>query len=292
MGTWTSVELDVLREGYPTRGLEWCATALGRTVRAVAGKVSQLGLKQDRSSAFFKEWQARAAAGKVGKKRPAQADVMRRLHADGKLTPTDAQKQKLSAIARARPHNPRFTTAGMTWPPDVLARVGAGVRQAQKRITADEWQARNVKAAKTRVANGTKLGAFNRGSASWKCGWRTVGGQRVFFRSRWEVNYAGYLQMLLERGVVTRWEHEPETFWFEGVKRGAVSYLPDFRVTYPDGHIEFHEVKGWFDARSKTKVRRMAKYHPTVVLRVIDAQAYRRLQSNCGSLPWWEKKDA
>jgi len=287
MATWEQPELDLLRRFYPTHGLAWTAAALGRTARAVAGKASQLGLKQDRSGAFFQEWQARSAAGKLGCKRPDRVESMRAL---GSRPKTAEQRAKLSAAKKGR--KPQCSTAGMTFSPEVRARVGAGVRMAQKRMTADEWQARNAKSAKTRALNGTKLGAFNRGSASWKCGWRTVGGQRVFFRSRWEVNYAGYLQMLLDRGVITRWEHEPQTFWFEGVKRGAVSYLPDFRVTYPDGRSEFHEVKGWFDARSKTKVRRMAKYHPTVVLRVIDAKAYRRLQSDYGTLPWWEKESS
>lgn len=156
-------------------------------------------------------------------------------------------------------------------------------------MTADEWRALHVKGQRTRVANGTKAGAFNRGKASWKSGWREVGGQRAFFRSRWEVNYASVLQWRLERGSVSRWEHEPETFWFEGVKRGCVSYLPDFRVTLPDGRIEYHEVKGWFDARSRTQVKRMAKYHPMVTLRVIDSKSYKVLQREFGSFMWWER---
>lgn len=103
-----------------------------------------------------------------------------------------------------------------------------------------------------------------------KSGWRTVGGTRFYARSRWEANYARYLQFLKDKGLIRSWEHEPETFWFEGIRRGVCSYLPDFRITEQDGSQTYHEVKGWMDAKSKTKLKRMAKYHPTVKLRVID----------------------
>jgi hypothetical protein len=32
---------------------------------------------------------------------------------------------------------------------------------------------------------------------------------------------------------------------------------------------EYVEVKGYMDAKSKTKIKRMAKYHPSVRLRVV-----------------------
>lgn len=125
--------------------------------------------------------------------------------------------------------------------------------------------------------------------ATWKCGWREVGGQRCYFRSRWEANYARYLQFLLEKNQITKWEHEPETFWFEKIKRGCRSYLPDFRVTEPNGSIVYHEVKGWMDDRSKTKIKRMGIYHPTVRLIVIDAKPYKEIQKKLSSLlPGWE----
>lgn len=119
--------------------------------------------------------------------------------------------------------------------------------------------------------------------------WRVVGGQRAFFRSRWEANYARWLELLRASGKITRWEHEPETFWFEGIRRGTCSYLPDFRVTRPDGSVEFHEVKGRMTSRSRTAIARMAKYHPTVRLLVIDEHQYRRLARDVrGLVPGWE----
>jgi hypothetical protein len=110
-----------------------------------------------------------------------------------------------------------------------------------------------------------------------KSKWVKLGGKRFYARSSWEANYAHYLQFLKASGSIKDWEHEPETFWFNGIKRGTVSYLPDFRVTNLDGSIEYVEIKGWMDSKSKTKVKRMAKYHPKVKLIVIDSAAYKAL---------------
>lgn len=121
-----------------------------------------------------------------------------------------------------------------------------------------------------------------------KSGWLEIGGKRFYARSTWEGNYARYLQFQKEHRLIKEWLHEPETFWFDGIKRGVCSYLPDFKVTKLDESIEFHEVKGWMDPRSITKIKRMAKYHPTIALRVIDAKAYKVLAKQLKNIiPGW-----
>jgi hypothetical protein len=126
---------------------------------------------------------------------------------------------------------------------------------------------------------------------SWKAAWHEIGGQRKYYRSNWEANYAYYLQWLKEGNHIADWKHEPKAFWFEGVKRGTVSYLPDFWVLENDDRDSFHEVKGWMDARSKTKIARMAKYYPNVTLVVIDSKAYRELRKKVsGLVPGWSDK--
>lgn len=45
-----------------------------------------------------------------------------------------------------------------------------------------------------------------------------------------------------------------------------------------NGSIVFHEVKGWMDDRSKTKIKRMAIYHPHIKLIVIEAKAYNSIK--------------
>lgn len=108
------------------------------------------------------------------------------------------------------------------------------------------------------------------GKAIWKQEWAEIGGKRNFYRSRWEYRYALYLELMKKNGYVTEWEHEPTTFWFDKIKRGTNNYKPDFMVTFPSGKQEYFEVKGFMDQKSRTKIKRMAKYHPDVVLRVID----------------------
>lgn len=120
-------------------------------------------------------------------------------------------------------------------------------------------------------------------------GWREIGGKRNYYRSRWEANYARYLEWLRERGEIESWEHEPKTFWFEAIKRGVRSYLPDFRVVTKSGSVEYHEVKGRMDQRSRTKISRMAKYHPGVSLLVIGKRSYLELHARLGRVvPGWE----
>jgi len=92
---WSNDEIEFLRANYPQRGKTWCATQLGTGEGPIRYMASKLGLKQDRNSEFFKNWQERAATSKIGKKRPDQALVMKKLQADGKLIKSDAQKRPL-----------------------------------------------------------------------------------------------------------------------------------------------------------------------------------------------------
>lgn len=109
-----------------------------------------------------------------------------------------------------------------------------------------------------------------------------------YFRSRMERNYARYLNLLQDNGQIKGWRYEPTTFWFRGIQRGTVSYKPDFEVTMPDGSVEFHETKGWLDDKSRVKLRRMAKYHPTVKIVLIDTDTMRGIASWARLIPGWE----
>jgi hypothetical protein len=119
-------------------------------------------------------------------------------------------------------------------------------------------------------------------------GWRVIGGQRIFFRSQWEYRYAVYLESLKQRGLLADWKHEPKTFLFEKIRRGTVSYKPDFQVFDKDGSHHWVEVKGYYDSKSLTKISRFRKYFPEETLRVIDSRWFRKnaramkiLEQNC-----------
>lgn len=129
---------------------------------------------------------------------------------------------------------------------------------------------------------------MNKPQGKLKSGWREIGGARKYYRSGWEANYACYLEWLKQLGKIKDWAHEPKVFWFEGLRRGCLSYLPDFLVVENDGQEAYHEVKGWMDGKSKTKIKRMAKYHPAVKLVVIDQKAYREINMKLSAIiPGW-----
>lgn len=113
----------------------------------------------------------------------------------------------------------------------------------------------------------------------------------IYVRSSWESNYARILNLWQRMKIVERWDYEPETFWFDGIRRGTVSYKPDFRVVYRgDPRLEYVEIKGRVMAIDHTKWKRMAKYHPNVKLVIIGAKEYRELASKWASaIPNWER---
>lgn len=122
---------------------------------------------------------------------------------------------------------------------------------------------------------------------------RARGGRRAdlddrYFRSSWEANYARWLNFLVANGVVASWEYEPRTFTFP-VKRGTMSYTPDFLVVLSDGTSAWHEVKGWLTQQGATALKRFAKFYPDETLVMIDAPVYQSIAEQARSLiPTWE----
>lgn len=110
----------------------------------------------------------------------------------------------------------------------------------------------------------------------------------IYVRSGWEANYARYLNLLKSYGGIQSWEYEPETFWFEGIKRGSRGYCPDFKVTGKDGNIIYHEVKGYMQERDKTKMKRMEKYHPNIKIILIREREMNEIKKKVGRLIQWE----
>lgn len=125
---------------------------------------------------------------------------------------------------------------------------------------------------------------------------RSKGGKRedlggVYFRSSYEANYARYLNYLIANGDdIEKWEYEADTFEFEKIRKGVRFYTPDFKVTFGDGHIEYHEVKGWDYPRGKTARKRMQKYYPHIKLLLVERDFFRavRAQGFHRLIPNWE----
>jgi len=110
---------------------------------------------------------------------------------------------------------------------------------------------------KSRNAIKRKLMEFDGKPLPQKMSKRSIIGKRKdlgqFFRSAWEANCAR-----VWNAEGKKWEYEPRVFVFPGVKRGTVSYCPDFRLAGD----EWVEIKGLLDGRGRTAIRRFKKHYP------------------------------
>lgn len=269
-GLWTKDEIELLKISYssPT-GVDVAdlATALKRTYASVALKASRMGFSSERGKQIRTE--KHICAYSKAQKKLAQNPkiVLKRARAV-----SDAFKKNGHPKGMLGKHHSQAAK-------DAISKFHSGRVLPRKQV---------LKAIKTRIK---KFGSLspNKQRGTWKAEWVEINGIKFFARSRWEANYAHYLEWLRIKGIIAKWEHEPETFWFDKIKRGVVSYLPDFRVTMPNGVIEYHEVKGWMDSRSKTKIKRMKIYHPAVHLEVIDSKRYKALERQMKSIvPNWK----
>ena len=132
--------------------------------------------------------------------------------------------------------------------------------------------------------------AIKRGGpvGGWKAGKRADLGDKRY-RSAWEANYARYLNWLKATGNIHHWEFEPDTFWFMQIKRGVRSYLPDFKVwESPTATPYYVEVKGWWDPKSLTKLKRMKKYYPDIRVDIVSRKEYNAIKRWSRLIPNWE----
>lgn len=322
----TVQQKEELKNLYPQKGKFWCAAHFGVSEAVIRQAASSLRLRQDRTSDFFKDWQTRAAKSKIGKKRPEHSSRIKELwiinrekmmraatlrglknrkrivkncvicdkpfeiiqsntHQKSCLSPI-CKRQATVSIWKRNPH-PRGALglqhtketreilskkSKRAWADPKYILKSKEYRQAasdrfQKRI--HEWRKKNPGKWTSPYTNTTK-------------GWREIEGKKYFFKSRWEMNAARLLSFQKRE-----WEYEPKTFWFEKIKRGVRSYTPDFFLPKENIYIE---VKGWMDTKSKTKLKRMAKYYPNTKIELWDEDFFRALKrQGIGKLvPGWE----
>lgn len=115
-----------------------------------------------------------------------------------------------------------------------------------------------------------------------------ISGKPYHFKSKAEHRFALYLEFLRQHQQIASWDYEPKTFWFDGIKRGCVSYKPDFLSLELNGKINWYEVKGYMDKRSQTKIKRFRSYFPEETLIVIDSKWFGRNSKKLkGLIPGW-----
>lgn len=265
---------------------------MGLTDGQVRGRASVLQIKAMGASTAWSDGVAKRAKTVTGRKRPEHSKRMKELKAAGvvlnhEVTPELRKKISDSAKKRIAENGHPKGYLGHRHTDASKFEISKKSTAAWARKTEEEIADFVMKGIKTRSINGAI--ARHRPETTWKAGWREIGGTRKYYRSRWEANYGMYLEWLKSNGQISDWLHEPVTFWFEGIKRGCVSYLPDFWVLENNGGEAYHEVKGWMDSRSRTKIDRMARYHPDVILIVIGKNEYREIEKKLSKLiDGWE----
>lgn len=162
--------------------------------------------------------------------------------------------QSMSEIAKRRIKengHPRGML-GKTHTAEMKERMRSISKARANAMTQEQWDERTIKSNQTRKNNGTKSNSTQNPFS------RTVSGKRkdlnCFFRSKTEANYARFLNY-----IGLEWVYEPKTFFFDEIKRGTISYTPDFYCPNTD---KWYEVKGWMDGPSITRLKRFKKYHP------------------------------
>lgn len=96
----------------------------------------------------------------------------------------------------------------------------------------------------------------------------------ITFDSAKEANRYGELKLLKRSGIISNFELQPQfPYWVcygliftERISIGEVlthqrKYIADFKVIYPDGHIEIEDVKGFRTAEYKRKKKIIEKLY-------------------------------
>lgn len=318
-GPWTEAELSILREGYVSDlSAAEIAALTGRSTSAVRNKAYQIKItKRDNDWTPEEIALLRAAyeavtlspdigltelSRKLGRDRAnvcrkarglGLTDNSRKSVAERKdrrkfKTPEELREFQSARAKRAIQTNghPRGM-AGKKHTQETKDAISKASKALWDGMTPAQKFDQVTRQQRTMAANNNRNAGRSRGS--WKAGWREIGGKRNYYRSRWEANYARYLEWLKERDEIRDWQHEPETFWFDAIKRGVRSYKPDFRVWEIDGSTPLYEIKGWMCARSKTTLKRMAKYHPEERVIVVREKEYNAVARKVGTLiEGWE----
>lgn len=277
---WTKIQLDCLRVCYKDTTHQEIGRLLGKTRNAVRGKAWELKLRKKALPYSEEEMQIirtlygkniplTQIANKLNRPRTCvchMAGVMGLTDMNRQRQLSDEQRQEMSNRTREwlRKHgHPRGYREIRTCP---MCSRFFEVKHSLKQ-----------ECCSCSCATRKRMKGMNMFSRS-KIGKRKdLNGQ--FFRSNYEANYARLLNFFIENGSdITRWEYEPDTFEFKNIKRGTRFYTPDFKVFFNDGHIEYHEVKGWDYPKGITARKRFARNFPHLKLMLIDGDYFKAIK--------------
>jgi hypothetical protein len=303
---WSEAEHEKLVALLPTRSHSEIANELGRTTHAIRQRAHQHGLV-DTSDNWTAEQEAilRLAYADVGgpvdltgvaaRLGRHKTNVSRKARELGLGTSSGRRKSAAHAEAIRERSKANFGPSHPIWAhgkgeclsEETKAKIGAGSRRTWARLCQSpvKLEARNQKLSDALKGRPRTENAYSRGKQGKRA---DLAGR--YFRSAWEANYARHLNALIARGEVRAWDYECRTFEFAHIKRGTRTYMPDFMVTFPDGRVEWHEVKGWMDPKSKTRIARFGRCFPEETLVIVGAAWFKAAERDglAEQLPEWE----
>lgn len=313
---WTVEENEFLKCNRANMTLDDLAQRLGRTVKAVKNKCYRMGLvvKEDRWTPIEIQLLKKTyeAAGENGVLNLAElskllnrdkANVCRKAKEIGLIT-----NKNRSVVENKKVIKPKFTTTeernkansenakrwiknqghprgmkGKHHSPEYCKQISKRMIKSWADMTPEDLEKRRIKQINTRIKNGTLNASMNRENPYS----RANGGKRedlnnTYFRSSWEANMARYFNF-----AKIEWEYEPKCFIFPNIRRGNVSYTPDFYLPETDTWIE---VKGWMDTKSITKLKRFEKNFPEEFkkLEIIGPNEYKEFAKWKRLISGWE----
>jgi hypothetical protein len=293
---WEEKEIIFLKDNYPSKGKEYCSLKLNRTLASIRAKASRLRLSFDQNSEFSKDFHKRAGLRRRGDKncffgKKHSQETISIIIEKNKNIFKDHQRRADTGARTKKWIEANGHPKGMLGKKHTQESIDKMTATKLKKYGTLNMQKEDTtkKMLETRMKKYGRLDFLGSNTYSrCKSGWKTIGGNKCFFRSGWESNYACYLEWLRMKKEIKSWRHESKTFWFENIRRGVRSYLPDFEITNNDGGVEYHEVKGYMDNRSKTKIKRMAKYYPETKLIVICKKEYTAIKKWSRLIDGWE----
>jgi hypothetical protein len=271
--SYTDADIQYIKDNYKSYNLREIAKHLGRedNYHNICRKAKELGLER---------------TGKKQEVTKTYRDENGVWHPVGweRRTPEEKAEKASKSMKEWHRHNehPRGM-AGKTHSAKYRGEISKRVKKYWQEVTPEELEERRIKMVMTKIKNDTLNPNKNRNNPYS----RARGGKRkdlndIYFRSSWEANMARFYNFMK-----IKWEFEPKTFYFEDIKRGCVSYTPDFYLPEEDKWVE---VKGWMDSKSKTKIKRFKKYFPEEFekLEIVGASEYKEVKQWSRLIENWE----
>ncbi len=305
MNKWTEDEIKILTENYPKIGKHNSCVLLNKKEHQIRYKASELGLRINKNSEFYKESIKKRALTVTGRKRPEQSKVMKELWIDGKIKPP-AKKERICGYCgkvffweNSKNHRKLCSDECVKnffknrWDNNPHPKGMLGKKHSEENtIKMSErvklmWKDANSKinskenSIKRSLRN---VDMHNKGIlgncktySNRKYGYRTINGRRFFLRSSWEENVAIYFECLKVKGIIKDWDYEPKRFSFEYYEDSIYGYTPDFSITRRNGDVFYVEVKGIMDEKSKRKIEKFRNEYNNLSLIVIDEKRYYKI---------------